>query len=323
MRKILGSLLLLAASCGDVHYHNHYSQSAEPMPLAFPPDDVTIGPSADVTWGTDILDDESVVLSGLRSIKFEDTTPANDPYIEHTDGMEVEEGRWYSGEVIWRAGSVAGGNTLAAEVRWYDRADAYLSSGTLYSAAVLSATNTWLEAGGPAVQAPADARFARVRVTKNNTAFEAWVDALELHPAITSGFWYRIGAATSNQSINDSTDTVVVFDTEGSNIGMSYDDTTGQLTALRAGLYTLHFGVRLDSMAAGTELQLTLEVNGVAAMPLRFSEFNDSAGARNMTIHGSFHGVADVGDVLEVLVWHDHGAARNLTYAQLGVALAE
>lgn len=99
-------------------------------------------------------------ISGDQSFSFTSTVLANGGgELEQTDFSVVAGGKYYMASV-WVWASVAN-VSHSAEVRWYDSAQSFISASVITSSnnSPTTATNT-----GLALQAPATARFAKVRL---------------------------------------------------------------------------------------------------------------------------------------------------------------
>lgn len=276
--------------------------------LVSPPDNVVVSSG---TWGVDFDQSESVLLSDIRSIWFKPTQPAEDPSIEFEEGFSVTAGDPYTAEVVWLADSVRAGDTMLAEVRWYDCDDTYMTSSTIYSAAVLSAIDTWYTARA-SVDAPPNARFARVRVTKNNTQFSAYLDQWDIEPSIISGLF---GYTAGTQSIPTGVTTTALCDTTVRNNGFDFDPSTGIVTILKAGVYSVQTYAVLSSLDNGAYMR-TYYGSGVGSVVSGAPQYNWSGAALTLSAIGFGIGVFSAGTEITGRILHTSaGAEALLTYS--------
>lgn len=220
-----------------------------PMSLEEPPHNVEVVTG---TWGTDFDEDDTVFLSGERSLKFISGTPVDPIELQREQPWSVQEGRSYTLTALVRADSVSVGNTIEVAIDWYDLDMTLLSTGGV-GAVELPAANTWIEYPVTA-DAPANARFAKARMVKANTAFNAWLDSWSFTDAIPCFFIYRAG----DQTIAASTTTDVVFNANRVMVDVSLDTGTGVITFERSGKYLLTILATFNTIAAAKLITLQL-----------------------------------------------------------------
>lgn len=132
------------------------------------------------TGGTQSLD--TAARHGLKSCKF--TSPGGSGngggYLETSDFFDVSPELSY--ELTFHMRSDVAGVHNVVEVRWYDSAQSYLSSSTLWDSATANPT-TWLCMDAQAIP-PSGARFGKIRLIgcKNDdtTAGSTWFDGVIL-----------------------------------------------------------------------------------------------------------------------------------------------
>lgn len=271
------------------------------MGTTYPPDgwEVQVG-----TWGTDVDQDATVSLSGPYSIKFEDTTPANDPYLIQ-EPYPTTPGTPVSVTTVVRADSTTGSDHVIAKVLWYDSADAYLSASTVFDAAV-TASSTW-EAKTAVITAPASAASYRVVIGKTKTAFNVWFDSVESGDFPIGFRAYR----TSAQTFGTGASTKVQFDTENFDYGGAYDAATNhRFTAPIAGIYSVSANASssLDTFTDGKVALLRIYKNG----SFYSQEVRYASGTQTMALRVSEPAMLlDAGDQIEIYLYHDYGSDRT------------
>ena len=255
------------------------------------------------TWGTDIDESTTVLKSGVRSINFLNTTPAADPELARSrEGwMSVEEGRAYKFDCVVRADSITAGDTVGMLVDWLDISEVTLSTSTVHNA-VLSAANAW-ERKSNIFAAPSNARWAKPRLTKNNTAFNAYFDSVEWAPALS-----RLVAWLSTvQTIVNNTPTVVVYDTVTTNVQFTFDTGTGIATCKVPGRYFVQAEIQWNSISAGVQTKLEIIQNSTTK---KVTEIYGSGSV--LTLPASR--VLDLveGDTIKAQCFHLEGVDRDL-----------
>jgi hypothetical protein len=256
-------------------------------------------------WGVDFDEDQSVVLSGVRSIKFLATTPYADPYFDDVEPKTIEEGAAYPGEVTWRANSIAAGHTMRAEIRWMDATHTDLSQDVIHDG-VLAAADTW-ETRRATFEAPAGARFARMRISKNNLAFKAWVDGYDMLSSTP-----HLDVSTSgSQSVASGVTTNMIMDVVGSKLGIGYEPTTGIATILSYGVYAFTFYGEISGIFNGCFIEA--DIPG-SAYPIAYNrQYNWSGGSLNLFPSAAGTSVLSAGQTAQMRVFHDNGTHRSVS----------
>lgn len=205
-------------------------------------------------WGTDF--DENTVLPntiGGFCIEFKNTTPASDPTLWTEKHITVEEGHPYLAKAKARADSVAGGNTMTLRVHWYTQAQVYISATDIYSA-ILPAVDTWYELSG-VIDAVANARFAKILIRKNNTAFTGYFDYAGMKRLP------RCFHAYLNASANHATGATVLFDTETYDYGSTFDAANNKWVCPSTGVWSLKTGARILLLDTDEHFSLNFEID--------------------------------------------------------------
>lgn len=225
------------------------------------------------TWGTDFDESTTVLRSGVRSVWFKNTTPASDPELARSrEGwMSVEEGRSYKFDCVVRASSIAGGNTVGMLVDWLDIDEAVISTSTVHNA-ILNAANAW-ERKSAVFPAPSNARWAKPRLTKNNTAFHAYFDSVSWGPAKAGLSFYR----DSNHTVASGDHWQIPFDNSfADEVDIGYSTGSGLVTFQVPGRYSVIAKVTwLDAFAAGETWTLSAYMNGAQ---FKVADFNHYVG---------------------------------------------
>lgn len=237
--------------------------------------------------------------AGPDCIKFEDTTPTGNPGLTVDPPIAVREGEIYRMTIIVQTTSIAGGNTVAIGVNWFDGNGTYLSSSTIHNA-VLPSAGSWHTLSG-IVTAPENARSVALAIHKANNAFFIFLDDFNGTEMPIAFFAY--GASTT---IAESAVTQIEFDTEMYDYGSIYDATTNyRFTASVAGLYTMDIAVDathgIDTFNDDDSLLLYLYKNGGLYMTL--CRRNTRSAESSVTLYGGSGAVyVDKDDYFDVRV---------------------
>ena len=124
---------------------------------------------------------------------------------------------------------------------------------------------------------------------------------------------------TSNQSISNTTNTVVTWQQEVNDSDNAFASNKFTVPSGKGGLYFLNTQLRFNSMGDGNEIQIAFKKNGAY-------EFNDGNAnqyiVHNMELGGAasiyFQNTAMVNlsasDYIEVAVYHNYGSSRDINY---------
>jgi len=124
---------------------------------------------------------------------------------------------------------------------------------------------------------------------------------------------------TSNQSISNTTNTVVTWQQEVNDSDNAFASNKFTVPSGKGGLYFLNTQLRFNSMSDGNEIQIAFKKNGAY-------EFNDGNAnqyiVHNMELGGAasiyFQNTAMVNlsasDYIEVAVYHNYGSSRDINY---------
>lgn len=270
------------------------------MGTTYPPDGWEVYSG---TWGTEFDRDAAVRLSGSYSIKFEDTTPANTPYLIQ-EAYPTSPGTPVLVTAVVSADSITAANHVIVAVWWYDSDDTYLDVSMVTDAAVV-ASSTW-ETKTAVLTAPASAASYRVIIGKTNTAFNAWFDSVE-----SSDFPIGFRAfRASAQTINNTTATKVQFSSENFDNGSVYDNATNyRFTAPVSGVYSVSASaISAQTFSDGKVGTLSIYKNGAFyAYDVRYA-----SGTQTMCLRITEPAmVLSAGEYLEVFLYHDYGSSRT------------
>ena len=124
---------------------------------------------------------------------------------------------------------------------------------------------------------------------------------------------------TSNQSISNTTNTVVTWQQEVNDSDNAFASNKFTVPSGKGGLYFLNTQLRFNSMSDGNEIQIAFKKNGAY-------EFNDGNAnqyiVHNVELGGAassyFQNTAMVNlsasDYIEVAVYHNYGSSRDINY---------
>jgi hypothetical protein len=124
---------------------------------------------------------------------------------------------------------------------------------------------------------------------------------------------------TSNQSISNTTNTLVTWQQEVNDSDNAFSSNKFTVPSGKGGLYFLNTQLRFNSMGDGDEIQIAFKKNGAY-------EFNDGNAnqyiVHNMELGGAtsiyFQNTAMVNlsasDYIEVAVYHNNGGSRDINY---------
>lgn len=136
----------------------------------------------------------------------------------------------------------------------------------------------------------------------------------EAGPAFDSKFKVNFGGAKT-QTIADSTWTTIEYDDEDYDSLNEFDDVTNFVfTATAAGWYHFDASAKIQSLGAGKKILLRFNHNGSGV------GVDDPVGQAMYSGTNEDHPTVSIdyylaqNDTMEVEVWHNHGAGRNLQY---------
>lgn len=266
-------------------------------------DGYTIGTGGEA-WTTDVDESTSVLLSGSRSIHFKSTAQAPVRLRTANDNsIPVVEGRTYVAWAYARADDITSARVLLRV--WWRAADLTAVASTDVYLDELTAADTWEYLHGVAV-APSGARFAWIGLGREDASFNAYFDEVGLAPAVP---YWTMSRITSAQSVNDSTDTTVVYN-NSTGIDTTPNTGTGVVTIDVAGYYQVNASVNWATMGDQARVQMALRKNGSGAIAI-LADGGASGTAQHQTT-GSFTYPFASGDTLEVVVNQNSGGARNV-----------
>jgi len=207
-------------------------------------------------WNTDLQKNTATINTGKNVLQFLNTTPASNPAIISEAYLPVTPSRPMRFRAIARASSIAAGNYIKIEILEYDAANSLVNTITVFNDE-LTAADTWQE-----IQyfytSYSTAAQCKIKVSKKNTAFYAYVDFIQLQNAPYAFSAYRNAALALTKDIFNFID----CDTAVFNIGNAYDTTNGEFVVPRNGYYSLHIGIGLDDMVANEYVKVAIGVSG-------------------------------------------------------------
>lgn len=124
-----------------------------------------------------------------------------------------------------------------------------------------------------------------------------------LSGGFTSGFSVTMSA---NQTINGSTSTKVLFDTEDYDLGSEF--ASNKFTATKAGKYLFCFGAYINAIADAKTMILQIYKNGSRAKQATYQTANAADIDPNMSVILSLA----AGDYVEFYVYHNDSSSRTL-----------
>lgn len=275
------------------------------MSFSFPPDGWNVVNGNDTSWGTDVLEDTTQVLSGSYSIKWPNGGLAN--VALRTDLIPIIPGRYYKTSRTFRASAVDGDNSADYIVAGYDEDGVYIDD-VAANTSIVQAANTW-EHRSDVFYVPTDMRYLTILVARGGgTNFDLWLDhaLLNVSPGILQVY------LNTNQSIANNTNTTVLFD--GLTNGDNYDSSTGKFTAPYAGMWSFVATYNWDTINAGIRLRGQFHVNGTLVAENDFHTNVASATPCHQCASGLLKLEQD--DEVEVKALQVSGGAVNLVAAQ-------
>jgi len=147
--------------------------------------------------------------------------------------------------------------------------------------------------------------------------FQAWLELVRQH--IVKDKSGCLAEKNAAQAIPNSTDTKVEFDLVTFDPKSEYSTTDYRFTSQDGGRYQINTNIYLESLADGTLVSLGLAFNDAPAISFFNRMFVYGAG-KHGTVAVSAIMELDPGDYIHAEVWHDHGAARNLTYGSFSMS---
>lgn len=212
------------------------------------------------TWGTDVGIHNTEGETGPFALWFIDTAVATAMW---SSMFPVEGGRLYKTAAKWKTPDATPSATFTCEIFWYteEKSTAASTASNTVATKVASAVDTYEDE--PSVfKAPADARFARLKVRKSATAEEIIVDRLTVELAPSSFHVHKNG---TNQASVGTGETLITWSSARYNNGSDFDFTSEFYTVPRTGRYRFGWMVRFSSCADGTLVSTYLKRDPVGA----------------------------------------------------------
>lgn len=225
------------------------------MGTTYPPDGWEAAGGA--VWGTDVDQNTAVLKVGTYSLEFKNTVPASNPYLYY-DYMPCEPNRVYRITAWARQDDITAGNNVKVYLRLYTSAKAFIAKQTVHNT-TLAAVDTWYRISGVVTAGSSTAALMRIEIGKDNTAapnnYTVYFAGIQIEEYPAS---FR-AQLSGNQSINDTTATVVQFATQDFDHGSVYDPANYCFEAAEDGLYSFSSGVIYSSAGDGDLLTLYFE----------------------------------------------------------------
>lgn len=277
------------------------------MGTTYPPDgwEVTTG-----TWGGSQMDQNTALNTiGDSCIEFLATVLGSDPAMTWSEFIPVEEGLPYRARCVARAAT----NTvdLTCRVIWYTSAEVFISYSYILNADTMAAADTWY-IFEEIFTAPSTARFCKMQIKKEKIAEACYYDYVGIKEMPVC-FWANqdLGAGPY-QSIPDTTWTVVEYETEEHDYGGIYDNSANyRFTAPSTGIYAIAASIEIAAISSSDYVYLALFKNGSLLAEIDRHFYVTSL---LPLLNGSVPAVyLTRGDYVDVRVYHNYGAGRNLS----------
>jgi len=229
---------------------------------AYPPDNWAMSSG---TWNTDLERvSESLVLEGLYALRFPSSSTRASTAIV-SDYIPIAEGEVYlvSAAMKKTSGSPSG----EVSISFYTYSKSTVSNNTLQTKAL---TTSWLRIGG-AIAAPANARFARIFITRTGASTTTFVDDVKMEVG-SPMFSAKVG---SIQTLNANPITLA-YDTELTDVGGWYDNALYKATAPSSGTYKVDVTAVIYYSGTGSKdtVQVHLYKNGVSLVDIAHFEID-------------------------------------------------
>lgn len=304
-KSFLLALVLTSCTSSQVYYDEHGLHDPEnEMAMNNPPDGKEM---ADGVWGTDADEDGSKSLTSGHSVKFISGTPSANPRLIDIQYTPVEGDRSYVGQATFQADSTTGSNHVAYKVAFYDADKQWISTTTVFDAAVAVA-NTW-ETARSTFAAPSSARWARTTMEKTNTAFNAWFDRTDFQRAIP-GWGVKLA---SDYSVSASVTTQIPWDTADFTTDVALDTGTGDITIEVSGVYSIISNAYFQSMVDQDRMVIaTYIVRAAGGTDVNAGNVMFAGAAGHQSVIAAALEELFVGDKVSIRISHTSSASRNI-----------
>ncbi len=223
------------------------------MALTFPPDGWE---PKDGVWGVDFDENTSVKLSGGRSLEFI-TGGLTNVAIEQSDHTPAVEGDDYLVDWVIRATANAAADAMRLRIVWYDSDKVQLSFSTIFSGTV-DTINTWEKKAGVAT-APANTRYFRLRLIKNNTnAWTGYCDSANAQSAVPR--WNVANA--SPQTLTATSWNKLQYSASTQIFGVNFDNPNDEIDILIEGIYTINAKCLISNIDDDEPIEMAIAING-------------------------------------------------------------
>lgn len=306
---LLTCAMLALTACGEEPL-----DSGESM-AQYKPDAWDIVDPVNTIWGTDFDEDASITNTvGSSALKLISGTPAADPELQSSGWIPIVEGMPYIFTAIAQADSVAAGNTVEFIGDWYDVDRAIVSSSTVHNA-VLSGAGSWLELSG-IFDAPSTSRFLKLRIGKNNTAFNAYFDYAGVKRFPRTAWSYR---ATDFTLAGTDAWVKVPMLLEIYDHGSINDAVTNFRTDIPStGIWSMSADIYLESLPDGDHVEIAIGQNG---NPYLFgARFAVGATDDARAVVSVSNALLTAGDYVEVFARQNSGGDLTISAANFQIA---
>lgn len=210
------------------------------------------------TWNTDckrIAASTVTVFEGLYALQFpSSSTRASTSLV--SDYIPVSEGEVYLITAAMK--KTSGSPSGEVSVSFYTNSKSTVSNNTLQTKAL---TTSWIRIGG-AIAAPTNARFARIFIARTGASTAAYVDDVKME---IGSPMFSAKASSDITVTSPGTTRTIVFDTEITDRGSWYNNSTGIATAPVSGDYHIVAAVAFFTGGSADTYHVDLEVNGSLA----------------------------------------------------------
>lgn len=262
--------------------------------------------------GDNVYFDTTEVLTGEHSVKITNTSSGGNIRGVLSDLFPVTEGTLYSVELICkRAGN---SSKMRISARWYqDDKSTFVAGGT--SRTSTGSSTDWQRISG-FDEAPANARYARLLVTLNETTgtHTMYADRARLSAAPVS---CRVYQSSASVAVSSGSPQQVDFDSESFDNVDNFDTSADEFTAPEDGNYLVQGQAGVQSLGNGKFVQAMIYKNS-SLFQLGPRNYNHSGGTDDVL--SSVVSVVSLveGDTISLYVEHDEGSNLNLIEGEDG-----
>jgi hypothetical protein len=277
--------------------------------------------AAPAIWGSEVDEETSIAVSGGRAIKIDPSAGSSDlPAIMTETLIPLEGGRIYRIEALVRVTNLSASTLVQA--RFYDSSKAWTGSqfaiaGTLPA---VPGVDAWFRAITTSVTAAAT-RYVRLVFSHNDaTPGISYINHVKIYRTWDSfKYMLEVGHVLDPRSIPDATATKLDAFSYDSGSGLGFDHDYGfnfsnsTYTVPKQGIYRFDAGAVVDDVADTKYCYLMFYKNGTEI--IRGPKIiNGTGAAADLNCYVSIASIGlTEGDTIEVYIYHNHGAARNVS----------